>query len=589
MKSNLVERKTRKTAKPRHLQKVPTGIQGLDELTGGGLPKGRSTLLCGGAGSGKTLLSMEFLVRGAKEFEEPGVFVAFEEQIEELTENFASLGHDLDSLAAQGKLSVDFIDVARSELGETGGYNLDGLFIRLDYAIESVGAKRVVLDSIEQLFSGLSNTAIVRAELRRLFLWLKTKGVTAIITAEQGDGALTRDGLEEYVADCVILLDHRETAQTFTRRIRVVKYRGSNHGTNEFPFLIDESGISILPITSMGLKYEVVTERVSSGIPRLDAMMGGKGYYRGASVLVSGSAGTGKTSLAAHFAQCSTAAGERCLWLVYEESPDQIIRNMRSIGVDLTPAVKSGMLRLRSVPPTSFGLEMHLLTTHKLVKELNPRSVIMDSISNFTSIGSEVEIKNMLMRLIDLFKMRQITSMFTSMITGESFVETNSTKLSSVMDTWLLLREIESGAERNRVLHLLKSRGMAHSNQIREFLLTDHGVELRDVYLGSSGLLLTGSSLLVEQAHEQALAVAQNQEAGTKKRELEYKQKAIEAQIAALRAEFEIEQLKALKMDAQDEERDTVRTDDRVQMAKQRQADAVKGRHMTERRSGDRR
>jgi circadian clock protein KaiC len=531
---------------------------------------------------------MEFLVRGIRDFGEPGVFIAFEEQIAELAENFVSLGHDLNSLVAEGKLSVDFVDVARSELGETGGYDLDGLFIRLNYAIESVGAKRVVLDSIEQLFSGLANAGIIRAELRRLFHWLKTKGVTAIITAEQGGGTLTRDGLEEYVADCVIMLDHRVTAQTFTRRIRIVKYRGSAHGTNEFPFLIDESGISILPITSMGLKYEVGTERVSSGVPRLDAMMGGKGYYRGASVLVSGSAGTGKTSLAAHFAQSSAARGERCLWLVYDESPSQIVRNMRSIGVDLAPAVRSGMLHLQAVPPTSFGLEMHLLTTHKLVKELNPRSIILDSISNFTSIGSEVEIKGMLMRLTDLFKMRQITSLFTSLTVGDILLEDISTKLSALMDTWLLLREIESGAERNRVLHLLKSRGMAHSNQIREFLLTDHGVELRDVYLGPSGLLLTGSALMVERAHEEALVVTAEQDAGTKKRELEYRQQAIEAQIAALRAEFEIERLKALKIDAQDEARATVLTGDRVQMARQRQADAVKGKRTAKSRPGGR-
>jgi circadian clock protein KaiC len=568
------------------LHKTPTGIQGLDELTGGGLPKGRPTLLCGGAGSGKTLLAMEFLVRGVKEFSEPGVFIAFEEQTEELAQNFASLGYDLNALIAQKKLAIDFVHIERSEINESGEYGLEGLFIRLEHAIDSIGARRVVLDGIEQLFSALTNTVILRAELRRLFLWLKTKGMTAIITAEQGESSLTRRGLEEYVADCVILLDHRVTGQMFTRRVRVVKYRGSSHGTNEFPFLIDESGVSILPITSMGLKYEVSTERVSSGIPRLDVMMGGRGYYRGGSVLVSGSAGTGKTSLAAHFAQANAACGERFLWLAYEESPSQIIRNMRSIGLDLAPAVQSGMLRLHAMPPTIFGLEMHLLAMHKLVKEFNPRGVIMDSISNFTTIGSEVEIKAMLMRLIDLFKMRQITSLFTSLTTGDTFVEANDTRLSSLMDTWLLLREIESGAERNRVLHLLKSRGMAHSNQIREFLLTDHGVELRDVYLGPSGLLLTGSALLVQKAHEQAQAVVREQEAGGKKRELEQKRQAMEAQIAALRAEFEVEQMKALKVVGQDEERATVLTDDRVQMARQRQADAVKETSTTKHKSG---
>jgi circadian clock protein KaiC len=584
MKSNKPKGSIRKTSRTPVLRKIATGIQGLDELTDGGLPKGRSTLLCGGAGSGKTLLAMEFLLRGAKEFKEPGVFVAFEEQTEELAQNFASLGHDLKALVAQKKLAIDFVNIERSEVQEAGEYDLGGLFIRLEQAIDSIGAQRVVLDSMDVLFSALTNTAILRDELRRLLRWLKTKGVTAIITAEQGAGSLTRTGLEEYVADCVILLDHRVTAQMFTRRLRVVKYRGSSHGTNEFPFLIDESGVSILPITSMGLKYKAGTERVSSGIPRLNAMMGGRGYYRGGSVLVSGSAGTGKTSVAAHFAQATAADGERCLWLAYEESPSQIIRNMRSIGLDLAPAVQSGMLRLQAVPPTIFGLEMHLLAMHKLVKEFNPRSVIMDPISNFS--GSEVEIKAMLMRLIDLFKMRQITSLFTSLTTGDTFVEANDTKLSSMMDTWLLLREIESGAERNRVLHLLKSRGMAHSNQIREFLLTDRGVELRDVYLGPSGFLLTGSALLVQKANEKAQAVLREQEGGDKKRELEHKRQAMEAQIASLRAEFEIDQIKALKVVGQDKELATVLTDNRAQMAKQRQADAVKATSTKKHKSG---
>ena len=586
MKSNKPKGSIRKTSRTPVLRKTPTGIQGLDELTGGGLPKGRPTLVCGGAGCGKTLLAMEFLVRGAKEFDEPGVFVAFEEAAEELAQNFASLGLNLNALIAQKKMAIDFVCIERSEIQETGEYDLGGLFIRLEHAIDRIGARRVAIDSIEALFSGLTNTAILRAELRRLFLWLKTKGVTAIITAEQGESSLTRHGLEEYVADCVILLGHRVTGQMATRRLRVVKYRGSSHGTNEYPFLIDESGISILPVTSMGLSYEAGTARISSGIPRLDAMMGGRGYYRGSSVLVSGTAGTGKTSLAAYFAQAAVARGERCLWFAFEESPSQIIRNMRSIGVDLAPAVKSGMLRLHADRPTIFGLEMHLVAMHRQVNEFNPRTVIIDPISDFMAIGIDVEIKSMLTRLIDFFKMRQVTSLFTSLTTGDTFVEASDTKVSSLMDTWLLLRDIESGAERNRVLHLLKSRGMAHSNQIREFLLTDHGVELLDVYLGPSGLLLTGSALLGQQAQERAQAVVRELEAGGKKRELEHKRQAMEAQIAALRAEFEIEQMKALKVAGQDKERATVLTDDRVQMARQRQADVVKATSTTKHESG---
>lgn len=578
MKSAKAKRPAHKPPRTPVLRKTPTGIQGLDELTGGGLPQGRPTLICGGAGCGKTLMAMEFLARGAEEFGEPGVFVAFEERSEELATNFASLGHDLNALVAQKKLAIDFVAIERGELEETGEYDLEGLFIRLGYAIDSIGARRVAIDSIEVLFSGLSNTAILRAELSRLFRWLKTKGVTAVITAEKGDGSLTRHGLEEYVADCVIVLDNRVLGQMATRRLRVLKYRGSSHGTSEYPFLIDAGGVSILPITSTGLTYEASSERISSGIPRLDAMMGGRGYYRGSSVLITGTAGTGKTSLAAHFARASVAGKERCLWFAFEESPSQIIRNMRSIGIDLAPAVQGGMLRLHADRPTTFGLEMHLVAMHKQVNEFKPRTVIIDPISNFMAIGSESEIKAMLTRLIDYFKNRQITSLFTSLTTEGAFEAGTAIGVSSLMDTWLLLRDIESGAERNRELHLLKSRGMAHSNQVREFLLTDRGVELQDVYLGPSGAMLTGSARLVQQALEEARAVVRKQEMEAQKRELEYKRQAMDAQVAALRAEFEIVQLKARKVVAQDEERARVLADDRVQMARQRRAVDVKTR-----------
>ncbi len=557
------------------LTKAPTGIQGLDELTGGGLPKGRPTLLCGSAGCGKTLLAMEFLVRGATEFGEPGVFMAFEERTEELATNFASLGHDLNALVAQKELVLSFVHVERSEIEETGEYDLEGLFIRLGHAIDSIGAKRVVLDTIEALFSGLSNTAILRAELRRLFRWLKDKGVTAIITGERGENSLTRYGLEEYVADCVILLDHRVTENMATRRLRIVKYRGSTHGTSEYPFLIDAGGFSILPITSMGLKHEAGTERVSSGVPRLDAMMGGQGFYRGSSVLVSGTAGSGKTSLAAHFAAAATARGERCLWFAFEESASQIIRNMRSIGVGLEPAVTQGLLRFHAERPNMFGLEMHLVTIHKLVNQFKPRVVIIDPITNFNSLGSEAEIKAMLVRLIDFFKMQQITALFTSLTSGGTFEESTEVGVSSLMDAWLLLRDLESGAERNRVLHLLKSRGMAHSNQVREFLLTNQGIELRDVYLGPSGALLTGSVRDALEAQEKAQGVVREQQTAGKQREVERKRQAMEARVALLRAEYEVEQDEILKGIEQDKRAACVLAGDRVQMGEQRQADAA--------------
>lgn len=568
------------------LPKSPTGVQGLDEITGGGLPRGRPTLLCGSAGCGKTLLGMEFLVRGAVEFGEPGVFMAFEEHTDELAVNFASLGHDLDSLVAKKKLRLEFVRIERGEIEETGEYDLEGLFIRLGHAIDSIGAKRVVLDTVEALFSGLSDTAILRAELRRLFRWLKDKGVTAVITAERGESTLTRYGLEEYVADCVILLDHRVDGQLATRRLRIVKYRGSTHGTSEYPFLIDAGGISILPITSMGLKHEAGTERVSSGIPRLDAMMGGKGYYRGNSVLVSGTAGSGKTSLAAHFAHAAATRGERCLWFAFEESQSQIIRNMRSIGLDLAPAVRRGTLRFHAERPTMFGLEKHLVTIHKLVNELEPRVVILDPLTNFTALGTDAEIKSMLVRLIDFFKTRQITAFFTSLTAGGTFTEATEVGVSSLMDTWLLLRDLESGAERNRVLHLLKSRGMAHSNQVREFLLTGHGVELLDVYVGPSGGLVTGSAREALEAEEKAQALAREEDTAGRKRDLERKRRAVEAHIALLQAQFDVERAEAARSIAEAEARAETLAVDRVKMARLRHSDTGAVRKTQRKRRG---
>jgi len=565
------------------LAKSPTGIQGLDELTGGGLPKGRPTLLCGSAGCGKTLLAMEFLVRGAVESGEPGVFMAFEENTGELATNFASLGHDLKALAAQKKLVLEWVHIERAEIEETGEYDLEGLFIRLGQAIDSIGAKRVVLDTVEALFSGLSNTAILRAELRRLFRWLKDKGVTAIITGERGESSLTRYGLEEYVADCVILLDHRVEGQMATRRLRIVKYRGSTHGTSEYPFLIDAGGISILPITSMGLTHEAGTERVSSGVSRLDAMMGGKGYYCASSVLVSGTAGSGKTSLAAHFAHAAAARGERCLWFAFEESANQIIRNMRSIGIDLAPAVRRGTLRIQAERPTICGLEMHLVTIHKLVNQFRPQVVIIDPVSNFATLGSEAQVKAMMTRLIDFFKIQKITALVTSLTAGGTLLDDTEIGVSSLMDAWLLLRDVQNGAERNRLLHLVKSRGMAHSNQVREFLLTDHGVELRDVYAGPSGVLLTGSARDALQAHEKAQTLVHRQETEGKKRELTRKREAVDAQIAVLRAEFEVEQAEANKTIAQDETSAGVLAGDRVEMGRLRQSDTGAVRKATKR------
>ena len=510
------------------LRKARTGIDGLDEITHGGLPEGRPTLICGGPGCGKTLMAMEFLIRGATQFGEPGVFMAFEETGEELAQNVRSLGFDLDQLVEQKKIALDHVRVEPAEIEENGEYDLEGLFLRLGYAIDSVGAKRVVLDTIEALFGGFTNEAVLRAELRRLFRWLKERGVTAVITGERGDESYTRQGLEEYVSDCVILLDHRVNDQVSTRRLRIVKYRGTTHGTSEYPFLIDEKGISVLPVTSLQLDHEVSDERVSSGVPRLDAMLGG-GYYRGSSILVSGTAGTGKTTLAASFAHETAKRGERCLYLAFEESPRQLARNMRSIGLDLERYMSKGLLRMHASRPTFYGLEMHLAQTHKMVTEFKPSAVVIDSISNFSSSGSRDDASLMLLRLVDYLKAHQITAFLTHLTPGGKAMEATDIGISSIIDTWLLVRDIELGGERNRGLYVLKSRGMKHSNQIREFVFTPEGVQLLDVYVGPEGVL-TGSMRAAQEAREQAAAMALQEEIAAKQRELERLRAELEAQ-----------------------------------------------------------
>ena len=557
----------------KQLPKSPTGIQGLDEITGGGLPKGRPTLVCGSAGCGKTLLAMEFLVRGATQFNEPGVFMSFEETAKDLTQNVASLGFDLKDLITHKKLVLDFVFIEPSEIEESGEYDLEGLFIRLGNAIDSIGAKRVVLDPVESLFSSLPNPNILRAELRRLFRWLKEKDVTTIITGERGEKTLTRQGLEEYVSDCVIMLDHRIEEQVCSRRLRVVKYRGSTHGTNEYPFLIDEDGISVLPITSLQLKQVASTKCIPTGIARLDAMLGGSGYYRGSSVLVSGTAGTGKTSLAAHFAEAACQREERALYFAFEESPAQIMRNMRSIGINLEQWVEKGLLQFQATRPTSEGLEMHLARMHRAVNTFKPQVVIVDPLNSFVIGDNLVEVKSMLMRLVDFLKMKQITGLFTSLTSGGEILERSEVAISSLIDTWLLVKDIEIGGERNRGLYILKSRGMAHSNQIREFLLTDHGVELRDVYVGASGVL-TGSARLAQAAQEQAGKLVRLQETENIQLRLERKRKALEAQIAAMRLEFEAQEFETLSIIGQEQLGQAQLMQDRVDMGVSRKADA---------------
>lgn len=534
------------------ITKAPTGIAGLDELTDGGLPAGRPTLICGSAGCGKTLFSTTFLVKGAIEYNEPGVFMTFEERPDDIVKNVASLGYNLDKLVADKKIAMDYVRIERSEIEETGDYDLEGLFVRLNYAIDSIGAKRVVLDTIETLFGGLSNQGILRAELRRLFDWLRDKGVTAVITGERGDGALTRHGLEEYVSDCVILLDNRVTDQVSTRRLRIVKYRGSAHGTNEYPFLIDKDGISVMPITSVGLNHPASNERVPTGISDLDQMMEGKGYYRGTSILVSGMAGAGKSSVAAHFANSVCQRGEKCIYFAFEESQNSIIRNMRSIGLDLQPWVDKGLLKFSAKRPSLFGLEMHLVAMNREIQEFQPAAVVVDPISALVrdDLGGQ-DVQAMLLRLIDLLKMQSITAVFTNLTHGSLEQAKTDVQVSSLMDTWLLLYHREANGEHNRQLYLLKSRGMSHSNQVREFLITKQGIKLREAYIGPDGVL-TGSARLAQEAREKAETVHRQNEVERRGRDLARKRAKVQSEITALQASLasEEEELRLLASEA---------------------------------------
>lgn len=528
------------------LSKAPTGIPGLDEVTDGGLPRGRTTLLCGGPGCGKTLMALQFLVRGAVDGGEPGVFVAFEESPAELAQNVASLGWDLKDLQARGLLAIDHIRISEGEIVETGAWDLEGLFIRLGAAIESVGASRVVLDTVEALFGPLGDELTLRSELRRLFRWLNDRGVTAIVTGERGEGTLTRHGLEEYVSDCVVLLDHRVHDQISTRRLRVVKYRGSHHGPDEYPFLIDRKGFSVLPVSAMGLDHDASSDRVSTGVGELDRMLDG-GVYRGSSVLLSGTPGSGKTTLGARFLEAGCERGERGMLFAFEESPAQIARNMRSVAIDVRRWVDAEMLRIVSARPAAYGLETHLARLYRAVEEFEPANVVIDPLSALN--GEEFQLKAMLSRLIDHFKARQITAVMTTLIRGE-FDDRAGLGISSVIDTWVDVGNLEIDGERNRGIDVLKSRGMAHSSQVREFQITSQGLYVRDVYAGERGVLM-GSARRSQEARDRAQAISRGEELEAKRQQLKSRRSMLEAQIAALHDQLKAEtQMLSSEIDA---------------------------------------
>jgi circadian clock protein KaiC len=540
---------------PSSLPKAPTGIKGLDDISGGGLPRGRTTIVCGGPGCGKTMLGMEFLIRGAQEFNEPGVLIAFEETPQEMERNVASLGFDLKNLVERNKLFLDYVFVEPSEIQETGDYDLEGLFIRLQHAVDSVGAKRICLDTLEALFSGFSNEGVLRAELRRLFRWLKERNLTTVITAEKGEKNLTRHGLEEYVSDCVILLDHRVREQISTRRLRIVKYRGTSHGADEYPFLIDNQGLSVLPVTSLEMRHEVSSERVPTGIHDLDEMLGGQGFYQGSSVLISGTAGSGKTTMSASFLDAACRRGERCLFVGFEESVGQVARNMSSVGLDLKQWVEKDLLVHEAWRPSQYGIEMHLLRIHKLVDAVNPQHVVIDPITNLVTGGAQKEIYSMLMRLMDYLKGRKITCVFTNLTTSSDQLEQTDIGISSLTDTWILCRDLESNGERNRCVYVLKSRGMPHSNQIREFVMSSEGIRLIPPYIGS-GVVLTGASRVAQEAKEKAEALVRSQEIERRQEALGRKRSALEAQIRILKMDFAAEELELERIINQQQSRE---------------------------------
>ena len=557
------------------LEKAPTGIPGLDQITGGGLPLGRVTLVAGGAGAGKTLLGLNFLVAGARQYGDPGVLMTFEESAAKVALNVRSLGFDLDELQRSGLLAVLAFRVDPSEMVAVGEFDFEPLFAILDDAIRRVGARRVVLDTIEVLFGAFGDDTIVRSELSRLMRWLEERGVTVVLTGERGNGsALTRHGIEEYVTDCVIVLDHRVSAEISTRRLRVVKYRGSAHGTNEYPFLISARGVTVLPITSVALNYQASEERISTGIPRLDHMLGG-GMFRGSTLMVSGTAGTGKTSLGAHMVNAACARGEQALMVLLEESPEQVLRNMRSIGLDLRPWVEAGLLRIWAARPSAYGLETHLAIFAELIEEKTPSVAVIDGIVSLSNgiPSTEVnhEVISIVARKIDLLKSRGITSVITAIGQGE---EVSTVAMSSMADTWLLLRNVEANGERNRLLFVLKSRGTAHSNQMREFVLTDHGVELVDVYVGAAGVL-AGSARVTQQAAERDEELRIAEELARRRRELHRSVIEREAHLVAVQDQLDAEQTEIKRIDLREGHLVADIEADRSTMAARRWADAV--------------
>ncbi|WP_240236172.1 circadian clock protein KaiC [Nocardioides sp. CFH 31398] len=520
------------------LEKAATGIEGFDDITFGGLPRARATIVTGAAGSGKSMFGVEFLAQGARAYGEPGVLLSFEETADELVANAASIGVDLRAMADEGTLVVDSAAGDLDDLVQSGAFDLEGLLLRLAAAIDAVGARRVVLDTVETLFSTLPDETTVRREFARLLRWLKERDLTVVVTAERGQqGRLTRHGIEEYVSDCVVVLDHRVEDEVATRRMRVAKYRGSPHGTNEFPFLISGRGLVVMPLHHDELT-EVSEERVSLGIPELDTMVGG-GVFRGSTIMISGSAGTGKTSIAACAADAACRRGEKALFLSFEEPSGQVVRNMRSIGLDLQHWIDKGLLVVQHMRPAITGLEAHLASLHMILDEHPAEVVVLDAVASLSRGVASYASASAVARDIAMLRLRGATTVLTALAGTHDDPHTD-VSASSLVDAWLLVRNVENDGERNRLLMTIKNRGSFHSNQVREFLLTDDGPRLVDVFVGPDGVL-TGSAREQQEARDASTEDARRRDQERRRASIERRREEVEAQIATLRRQLEDE------------------------------------------------
>jgi circadian clock protein KaiC len=556
------------------LPKSPTGIDGFDEITGGGLPTGRPSLVCGPPGTGKSIFAMQFLVNGVTRYGEPGVFLTFEESREELVANVRSFGFGVDRLEREGRLLVDALPLEPQTV-ETGEFDLEALIVRLAWAVDQVGAKRVAVDNVEALFTAFSRPALVRAEVRRLFRWLKDHELTAVITGERGEDMVTRHGMQEYLSDCVVVLDHRIVQDVATRRMRVLKYRGAMHGRNEYPFLIGADGLEVLPITSIGLRQPVSSDRISTGVVGLDEMLGGEGVFRGSGVLISGTSGTGKTTIASCFADAACRRGEVVLYFSFEESQAEIERNLASVGLDMAHWVERGLLHFHCERPTTRGLEDHLALMQQLTRELAPTLVVIDPVSSLARGASPFDVSSMLLRQIYYLKATGITAVMT-VLNEETGLQQPIQSISSLVDTWLHVDIMESFEERNRGLYVRKARGMAHSNQIREFLLSDQGVSLVPVFVGVHGVL-TGSARVAAESSERATALELTEESEDLASALERRREAVESHVAEMRADFAAEEsLTRRLIETSEQRREAVRLD-RLEQARRRTVKPAEG------------